>query len=381
MTASDSGICPETDGDKRRLVEGNGDERRDSSPEPPEPGGEHSTPHNKANTVTSVPEGFGWDGLTKSVPVLLLGKAGLLVVFAGWLVGYISDPDTLRNTLYMSLTPLAVMVGFGLKHLYGTVKTIVDESPLDTKDRPVFLINLFSFGGTIGAVLGVLTYSLVPEFDTDSLWGLWHIHRVLGGAALMWVVFAFTLLIRFPFVALVGQQLVDSFDAWEESQHWRTIRKARRIDNGVVALLVVIDIAVIIIRGQEPIPGSILVEVFLVAFTYEAVCALGFRGATIGRWRTSLRLIADDGSRLSRWRALKRSVVLYAPLIVVGLLSLEPRLGAELAILSFLVLLLYQLGGLHPYQRGFADLRTGTQVVAKAPYDASIRCPTSPIQV
>lgn len=363
MTGSDSGMSPETDDDKRHLVEGKG-----SSPEPSKPGGEYSTPHNKAGTSAPVPEGFGRDGLTESVPVLLLGKAGMFLVLAAWLVGYISDPDTLRNTLYMSLTPLAVMVGFGLKHLYDTVKAIVDESPLDTKDRPVFLMNLVLFVGTIGAVLGVLAYSLVPKSDADSLWDLWQTHRVLGGAALMWVVFAFALLIRFPFIALTGQQLVDAMDAWEESPHWKAIRKARRIDNGVVALLVVIDIAVIVIRGHEPIPGSGLVEVFLVAFTYEAVCALGFRGATIGRWRTGLLLIADDGSRLSRWTALKRSAVLYAPLIAVGLLSLEPRLGVELAILSFPVLLvLYGLGSFHPYQRGFADLKTGTQVVAKAP--------------
>lgn len=367
MAAPNSGMCPETTGDTSHLVEGNGDERKESNPESPEPGGEHSAPHNEADTSTPAPEGFGWDGLTKSVPMLMLGKIGLVVVLAGWLFGYLSDPDTLRNTLYMSLTPLAVMVGFGLKHLYGTVKTIVDESPLDTKERPATLLKLFSFVGTIGAVLAVLVYSLVPEFDADNLWGLWHTHRVLGGAALMWVVFAFTLLIRFPFVALAGQQLVDAMDAWEESPHWKRIRKARRKDNGVVALLVAIDIAVIIIRGQEPIPGSGLLEVVLVAFTYEAVCALGFRGATIGRSRTGLRLIADDGSRLSRWRALKRSVVLYAPLIVVGLLSLEALLGAELVILSVPVLLiLYRLGSLHPYQRGFADLKTGTQVVAKA---------------
>ena len=101
--------------------------------------------------------------------MLVLGKVRLAVVLAGWIVGYISDPDTLRNTLYLSMTPLAVMVGFGLKHLYSAVKATIAESSLGAKDSRLTLLKMLSFVGTIGAVLGVLAYSLIPEFDAESL--------------------------------------------------------------------------------------------------------------------------------------------------------------------------------------------------------------------
>ena len=39
----------------------------------------------------------------------------------------------------------------------------------------------------------------------------------------------------------------------------------------------------------------------------------------------------------------------------------QPVTRAQMA--SFII---YRLGSLHPYQRGFADLKTGTQVVAKS---------------
>jgi uncharacterized RDD family membrane protein YckC len=316
-------------------------------------------PNNEGDSSTPKPEGFGWEGLANSVPVLLLGKVGMAIVLAGWVVGYISDPEILRNTLFLSLTPLAVMVGFGLKHFYDLVKAIIGGTPLNAEDRPGTLLRLFSFVGTIGAVLGVLAYSLVPGLDAEYL-------RVLGGLALMWVVLAFTLLVRLPLVSLNGNQLVEAMEGWKESTHWEAIRKARWKDNRLVAVLVIIDIAAMIIRGQEPIPGVGLLEVALVAFLYEAICALGFRGTTYGRWRVGLRLVVEDGSRLSRWRAFKRGSVLCVPLFVVGILGLEALLGADVVVTSIPLILLYGLGYLHPYQRGFADLKTGTQVAAKA---------------
>ena len=200
--------------------------------------------------------------------MLVLGKVGLAVVLAGWIVGYISDPDTLRNTLYLSMTPLAVMVGFGLKHLYSAVKATIAESSLGAKDSRLTLLKLLSFVGTIGAVLGVLAYSLIPEFDAESLWGFgggWA-HRPLGGFVLMWVVLAFTLLIRFPILALTGDQLVEAINTWEESPHWKTIRKARRKDNGVAGLLFVAYIATMMIRESQPPADAALLGLLLVGF-------------------------------------------------------------------------------------------------------------------
>ncbi|MCQ3805374.1 MAG: RDD family protein [Acidimicrobiia bacterium] len=365
MTEPKTAMPPEDS--HRSLGQGGGAERKGSVTTPSDSEGEGVAPHGEG-TSASQREGFGWDGLTNSVPMLLLGKTGLATVLAGFLVGYISDPDVLRNTLYLSLTPMAVLVGFGLKHFYDVVKALIGGISLKAEERPATLLVLFLFVGTIGAVFGVLAYSLIPELNVAvlSMLGGELIGRFLGGAALMWVVLAFTLLVRFPFIALVGHQLVEAMDAWKESAHWETIRKARRKDNRVVALLVAADLATMLIRGQEPIPGSWLIEVALVAFLYEAVCALGFGGTTYGKWRVGLRLAAEDGSRLSRWRAFKRSFVLYVPLFVVGMLGLEALLGAHVAVFFFPVLILYGLGYLHPDQRGFADLKTGTQVVTKA---------------
>lgn len=350
MTEPHLEMSPETEDNPHSLAQGNGGER------------------NEARTSAPEREGFGWDGLANSVPMLLLGKVGLVTVLAGWLVGYISDPETLRDTLFLSLTPMTVLVGFGLKHFYDVVKALIGGMSLKAEDHPATLLSLFSFVGTIGAVFGVLAYSLIPGLDDRilSVLGGELARRPLGGVALVWVVLSFTLVVRFPLIALGGQQLVEAMDAWKESAHWETIRKARRKDNWVVALLVVGDLAIMLIRGQEPIPGSGLIEVALVAFLYEAICALGFRGTTYGKWRVGLRLAAEDGSSVSRWRAFKRSFVLYVPLFVVGLLGLEALLGAHVVVAFFPMLILYGLGYLHPYQRGFADLKTGTQVVAKA---------------
>ena len=327
MTEPKSEMAPEVS--PRSLVQGGDSERKGSDTTPSESEGEGVAPNNEGGTSAPEREGFGWDGLANAVPMLLLGKAGLASVLAGWLVGYISDPDVLRNTLYLSLTPMAVLVGFGLKHFYNVVKALIGGMSLKAEDRPATLLSLFSFVGTIGAVFGVLAYSLIPDFDTEipSILGGELIERSLGGAALMWVVLAFALLVRFPLIALVGHQLVEAMDTWKESAHWETIRKARRKDILVVALLVAVDLAIMIIRGQEPIPGSGLLEVSLVAFLYESICALGFRGTTYGKWRVGLRLAAEDGSCLSRWRAFKRSFVLYVPLIVVGALGLEALLA------------------------------------------------------
>ena len=343
-------------------------ERKDSNTIPSQSGGEDVAAHGEADTSAPVLEGFGWDGLTNSVPGLLLGKVGLVAVLAGWLVGYISDPGTLRSTLNLSLTPLAVMVGFGLKHLYGAVKAIVDGSPLDANDRHLTLLKLLSFGGTIGAVLGVLAYSLVPDFDAGILWIVDGVlaQRVLGGFVLMWVVLAFTLLFRLPLIAVFGHQLVDAMEAWKESPLWETIRKARRKDNRLVAFLVVANVAWAVVRGSSPFEDAALLVTLLVAFAYEGFCALAFGGITYGKRRTRLRVVADDGSRLSRWRAFKRSFVLYAPLLAVGVFRLDALFGAGVMVLALPIVVVYGLGSLHPYQRGFADLITGTQVVLKA---------------
>ena len=353
------------------LSDGKGDkvkERKDSNTIPSQSGGEDVAAHGEADTSAPVLEGFGWDGLTNSVPMVVLGKVGLILVLAGWLVGYVNDPGIVRDTLYLSMTPLAVMVGFGLKHLYSRVKAVAAEVPLASRDRPLTFLKILLFVGTIGAVLGVLAYSLVPEFDADGLWGFgagWPL-RPLGGFVLMWVVLAFTLLIRFPILALTGERLVDAMEAWEESPQWETIRKARRKDNRVVALLFVVYVATMAIRGSPPFADAGLFWVFLVAFAYEAFCALVFRGTTWGKRRTGLRVVSDDGSSASRLRALARSLVLYLPLLVVGILRLDAFLGMGAAVTLFPLLVLYGLGSLHPYQRGFADLKTGTQVVPKA---------------
>ncbi|MDE0600396.1 MAG: RDD family protein [bacterium] len=360
-------MSPETEDSPRSLAQG-GVDRNDSETTPSGSEGEGFAPQEQTGASASVPEGFGWDGLTNSVPGLLLGKVGLVAVLAGWLVGYTSDPGTLRDTLDLSLTPLAVMVGFGLKHLYGAVKAIVNGLPLGAKERNFTLLKLLSFGGTIGAVLGVLAYSLVPDFDTEILWILDGIvaQRVLGGFILMWVALAFTLLVRLPLIAVFGRQLVDAMEAWQESPLWETIRKARRKDNRLVALLVVATVAWAIVKGSPPFEDAALLVTLLLAFAYEGFCAVAFGGTTYGKWRTRLRVVADDGSRLSRWRAFKRSFVLYAPLVAVGVLRLDAVLGMGIFVLALPIVVMYGLGSLHPYQRGFADLITGTQVVAKA---------------
>ena len=359
--------CQETDDDTRDFTHSDGDERKDSNTMPSQPRGEDAAVHGEADTSAPVLEGFGWDGLTNSVPGLLLGKVGLAAVLAGWLVGYISDPGTLRSTLNLSLIPLAVMVGFGLKHLYGAVKAIVDGSPLEENERHLTLLELLSFGGTIGAVLGVLAYSLVPDFDAEILWIVDGVlaQRVLGGIVLMWVVLAFTLLFRLPLIAVFGHQLADGMEAWKESPLWETIRKARRKDNRLVALLVVANVAWAVIRGASPFEDAALLVTLLLAFAYEGFCAVAFGGTTYGRWRTRLQIVGDDGSRLSRWRAFKRSFVLYAPLLALGVFRLDALFGMGVMAMALPIVVVYGLGNLHPYQRGFADLIMGTQVVAK----------------
>lgn len=214
----------------------------------------------------------------------------------------------------------------------------------------------------------MLAYSLMPKFDTGvlSLLGGEFVQRSLGGAALMWVVLAFTLVVRFPLIALGGQQLVDAMDAWKESAHWQAIRKARRKDNWVVALLVVANVVWAIVRGSPPFEDAALLVTLSMAFAYEAFCALVCGGTTYGKWRFGLRLAAEDDARSSRWRALKRSFVLYAPLLAVGALRLDSLLGTGAFTMALPIVVVYGLGSLHPYQRGFADLITGTQVVAKA---------------
>ena len=368
MTEPDPVLHPSSKGDTSTSIQRDGDEQRGSGYQCSGPPGEGLAQRGAVDPPVPAPEGFGWDGMANSVPMVVLGKVGLILVLAGWLVGYVSDPDIVRNTLYLSITPLAVIVGFGLKHLYSTVKAAAAEVRLASKDRPLTLLKILLFVGTIGAVLGVLAYSLVPEFDADGLWGIgagWPL-RPLGGFVLMWVVLAFTLLIRFPILALTGERLVDAMEAWGESPQWETIRKARRKDNRVVALLFVVYVVTMAIRGSPPFADAGLFWVFLVAFAYEAFCALAFRGTTWGKRRTGLRVVSDDGSRASRLRAFARSLVLYLPLLVVGILRLDAFLGMGAAVTLFPLLVLYGLGSLHPYQRGFADLKTGTRVVPKA---------------
>jgi len=132
-------MSPETEDSPHSLAQGNGGERHEGSTSAPER------------------EGFGWDGLANSVPMLLLGKVGLVTVLTGWLVGYISDPETLRDTLFLSLTPMTVLVGFGLKHFYDVVKSLIGGMSLKAEDRPATLLSLCSFVGTIGAVFGQRT--------------------------------------------------------------------------------------------------------------------------------------------------------------------------------------------------------------------------------
>lgn len=95
MTEPKSEMAPEVS--PRSLVQGGDSERKGSDTTPSESEGEGVAPNNEGGTSAPEREGFGWDGLANAVPMLLLGKAGLASVLAGWLVGYISDPDVLRN--------------------------------------------------------------------------------------------------------------------------------------------------------------------------------------------------------------------------------------------------------------------------------------------
>ena len=56
---------------------------------------------------------------------------------------------------------------------------------------------------------------------------------------------------------------------------------------------------------------------------------------------------------------------MYIPLIIVGVLRLEICLGMGVVAIFLPMLILYKIGGLHPYQRGFADLIAGTWVIAE----------------
>ena len=315
------------------------------------------------------PAEVGWSGFRDSVPVLLLGRGGVVAFLVLWTVWPYIPLDRLQNTLTLALVPLAVLFGFGLQRFQEIDQLIRSStSKIGTANLGRVVQALFTYGGSVPALAAVLAYSLLPlEFP---LWGTLppdtaaafnrEITRVVASLVLLPIVLMF----RYPFFTADQQRLMAAVDRPSMRDHWKQRRKARYRDALLVLFPFIAGFLLAVSRGWLPV-GDFLLVLALVGFLYEAVCAL-FRGCTVGKWRCGVRVVGLDGDPASRWRALARAGVLYAPALAFRLLPLDAVLGSNATDWSFLVLALYGLGMAHPYGRGFHDLVAGTRITTQA---------------
>ena len=287
-----------------------------------------------------------------------------MFLIVAWWVGQVVPASTLRETLFLSLTPLAVMVGFGLKSIYRVAEAIGASQPLSENERPLMFVRLLLLLCTLGAVVAVLVYSLMPVAGDGAAALVGNTLYFVGPVALLWVVAAFTVLIRLPYLVKHVESISGESPA---SPNWIPVRKARRIDIAVISGLMAVDFMILIWRGVPAVAGAGWIEVALVGLLYEMFCAVFLRGRTIGKRRLGLYVRAEDGTLASRWRAVKRSIVLFLPLLLLGGLLVENLWVTGVELLAAPLVSLYALGAFHPYGRSFADLLVGTVVTAQEP--------------
>ena len=316
----------------------------------------------------------GWSGFRDSAPVLLLGWGGVLAFLVLWTAWPYISLGRLQNTLTLALVPLAVLFGFGLQQ-FQEIDQLIRSSTLriGTASLGRVVQVLFTYGGSVTALAAVLAYSLlpleVPLWDTlpPDIAAALNRETARGVASL--VLLPVVLIARYPFLTADSERLVAAIERPPMGGHWRQRIKARCWDAPLVLVLLLIGLYLLAVsRGWLPGRDSLL-ALALVGFLYEAVCAL-FRGCTVGKWRCGVRVVGLDGLPASRWRALARAGVLYAPWLTFGLVQLDAVLSSGAMDWWFLVLALYGLGMVHPYGRGFHDLAAGTRVTTHADPDA-----------
>lgn len=332
------------------------------------------------------PSEVGWSAFAGSVPALLLGRGGALAFFVLWLIWPYIPLDRLQNTLIHALVPLAVMFGFGLQRFQEIDHLIRSRtSGIGAANRGRVVQVVFAYGGTVTALAAVLAYSLLPlevplwnRLPPDIAAAL-DVYPELTLVVASLVLLPVVLIARYPFFAADPVRLVEALDRPSMEGHWKQRRKARYRDTLVLLVLVFVGVFVLAVLGGQ-LPGDAsLVGLALVGFAYEGVCAL-FRGCTVGKWRRGVCVVVGlDDDPVSRGRALARAAVLYAPLLVLGILRLDAVLGPTATVLNVPVMALYGLGMAHPHGRGFHDLVAGTRVIT--PSDPPSPPPDTPLAV
>lgn len=334
------------------------------------------------------PSEVGWSAFASSVPALLLGRGGALAFLVLWTVGPYIPLERFQDTLTLALVPLAVLFGFGLQRFQEIDHLIRSRtSGIGPANRGGIVQILIAYGGTATALTGlaaVLAYNLLPlenplwnKLSPDFATAL-DIYREITLAVASLVLLPVVLIARYPFLTADPERLVEALKRPSMGGHWKQRRKARYRDALVLLVLVLLGAFVLaVLDRQIPVDAS-LVGLALVGLLYEAICAL-FRGITVGKWHRGVRVMGSDDDPVSRWRALARAAVLYAPLLVLGLLRLDEVLGSNATVLTVLVIALYGLGLAHPYGRGFHDLVAGTRITTRS--DPLHRQPAAPSDV
>ena len=314
------------------------------------------------------PVEIGWSGIGVSLPVVLLGRGGLLAFLILWLGEPYIPLDHLQNTLIHALVPLAVIFGFGLKrfeaigHLIRPKPTLISDS-----GRSSLLQASLSYGGSITALAAILVHSLIPEFElpdtlpTEVVTAL-DPYRLITLAVAALVLLPVVLMFRYPVFTADQEKLIAAVNRPSMRDHWKQRRNARYWDALLVLVLLLIGIIFLLTVSGRRLPGEAsLLAAALVGLLYDTACTL-FGGRTVGKWRRGVRIVSVVGDPISRWRAASRAVVLYTPLLAYGVLRLDAVWGSKAMDLWILVLVLYGLGMAHPYGRGFHDLVAGTRV-------------------
>ena len=335
---------------------------------------------------TPGPSEVGWSALASSVPVLLLGRGGVVAFLVLWVVWPYIPLDRLQNTLTLALVPLAVLFGFGLQRFQEIDHLIRSRtSGIGAANRGRVVQVVFAYGGTVTALAAVLAYSLLPlEIPlwnrlSPGIAAALDIYPEIALVVASLVLLPVVLIARYPFFTADLERFVAALERPSMEGHWKQRRKARYLDAPLVLVLSIAGFVLAASQGWLP-GGAYYLALASAGFLYEAVCAV-FRGCTVGKWRCGVRVVVMglDDDRVSRWRALARAAVLYAPLLVIGFLHLDPVWGTNARDLGFVIAALYGLGMAHPYGRGFHDLMAGTWVTT--PSDPPSPPPATPATV
>ena len=312
------------------------------------------------------PTEIGWFGLEISLPVVLLGRGGILAFLILWLGGPFIPLESLSELLSDALVPLAVIFGFGLKR-FEEIGDRLRSAPDSDDTRGRFLQVVLVYGGSITALAAVLLYSLIPEFELPYLFppdliAVLGTYRLITLTVVTLVLLPVVLIFRYPFLTTTGgERLTEILDRPSMSGHWEQRRRARYWDALIVLVLFILDSLVFSLSDRWLPEEGYLLKLALAGLLYEAVCTL-FRGRTVGKWHRGVRVVGLDDNPASRRCALARAFLIYVPLFVFGILMLDGVVGASAAVMWVLVLAWYGLGTAHPYGRGVHDVATGTRI-------------------